>query len=428
MSYRPHDWSALDLSSDPVPGDPEAIRVASGKLKTVANSITTQATRLRALSSTEGWDSDSGEVFHTDSGKLAGAIEKAHGRYKGVSDALAAYANDLEAVQTTADGYLTDAQNAEQDASTAKSTTLPDPDAPNYQDEKDKQDDATDTASGALAKARSNIQALVGAGGEYSRITKKAADAITAASDDDLKDVSWEWFRDWVHNARAVLENIKTILMVVGTLLAIAILILSLVIPGANIISALLLASLVIAVVNLAIVGAQAAAGDATASDVAWAALDVVLSAVGVKFPPLARGASLESFLTGKFTSKLTTSLAHNFGWSMRQSGGNYSSAFRAFKELVNGYGETRGTINTVNVLLGGDIGKLLAIRATWDSARATEFMIPAVIASGGFVAGKITEYVAKGIQLPETIGSFTDIINFPKMIDEHNQVSVGSL
>lgn len=439
---RPYDWSPLGLDSDPVPGDIIGIRIGSHTLKTVADAITNQAASLRKLSTTEGWDSDSGVEFHTNAGKLADAIEKAHGRYQGVSDALSAYADDLYQLQTKADGLLEDARDAMSEQKSAEAVDLPPKDDPGYDDAKKDYDKAVDGASGKLQAIRDKMQALIGteyfsgrrqvtsgADGELTwvRANNAAVSAIKKAIDDDLKDAWYEGFRDLIHGMKAWLDTIKDILAIIGTLLAIAILVLSLIIPGANIISALLLAALLVSVLNFIIVGAQAIAGDATTTDVFLAAVDVALCAVGVKAPG-GSGKSIAELATGHFSERLLGKISTQFAMATRPLGQRVAG-YNSFRSSVLAVTDS-GIIKAIDDVVGGGFAKLTMITLNGGTAALKNEMflkaLPINVAS--MIA---TTYGTKKLVFDDIpgLGQIVDMVSDPGAYwDEKSKVSVGSI
>lgn len=341
---RPSDWSSLGLTGDPTSGDAASIRGSARELRAVATSITEQANRLKKLSSSDGWDSESGEEFHSAAGALAGAIEKAKGRYEGVGDALATYANELETVQHSADTILAAADQAEDDKREAQHRVLPgDKGSPEYVAAELQQTKDVQKATAAVNKARQDIANLTGSGGEWHRINEKAAASIRDASDDELTDQFFDGFKAWVHSIRGILNTIKDILAVVGTILAVIVLVAALFVPGANV-AALILLGVIISGVTLAITAAQAVAGDASGEDVAWAAFGLVTSLIGLK-----AAGPLESL-----GGRLGNSVSHSVGQTTRLAGGSYSAGYSTTRALATGIERSAVVTMMDEKLLGG--------------------------------------------------------------------------
>ncbi|MBT1622116.1 hypothetical protein KK101_05375 [Curtobacterium flaccumfaciens pv. oortii] len=282
---RPSDWSALDLPTDPVPGDTTEIRQSAANARSVERAIDEQVGRLNRLKDGHGWESESGTTFRDSAGDLAGAIAKAKGRYTELAAALDEWAAGLDGIQRQADAALLaaqDAQNAHRAA--ANQTISAAADTPEHQDEVDAQDRALDSAQGDIDAAKATIRRLAGAfgeGGEYGDLADRVANRIRQGADDGMKDGWFDHVKQAIHNAKGVLEVIKSVLNAVALVIVVAAVIVALAIPGVNLI-AFAVAGLVVSSLVFGITAAQATAGDASASDVAWAAVGVAASAVGL--------------------------------------------------------------------------------------------------------------------------------------------------
>jgi hypothetical protein len=295
---RPTDWSAVDLPIDPVPGDPMEIRQSASGARSIERAITEQVNRLNSLKDGDGWESESGTKFRDSAGDLAGAIEKAKGRYTQLAAALDDWANGLEGIQQEADAALARAQEA-QDAhrAAAGQTLTAAPDTPEHQDQVDAQDRALSAAQGDIDAAKAIIHRIAGPSGlagEYGDLSDRVASRIRDGADDGMKDGWFDHVKQAIHDAKGVLEAIKSVLNVV----AIALLVVAMFIPGVNVLIAIAWAGVAIATAVFLITAAQAAAGDATTEDVLWAAVGVAASAVGVGAVKAA----------GQFLRPLTTS------------------------------------------------------------------------------------------------------------------------
>lgn len=282
---RPTDWSAVGMQLDPVPGDPAEIRQSASSARSIEQAIAQQVERLKSLKDGEGWESESGEKFRDSAGDLAGAIEKAKGRYTQLAAALDEWANGLEGLQREADAALLQAQDA-QDAhrAAANQTITADEDSPEHQDQVDAQDRALNAAQGDIDAAAAIVRRIggpFGEEGEYGELAGRVADRIRQGADDGLKDGWFDHVKQAIHDAKGVLEVIKSVLNVVALVLVVAAVIVAMAIPGVNLI-AFAIAGLVVSSIVFGITAAQATAGDASASDVAWAAVGVAASAVGL--------------------------------------------------------------------------------------------------------------------------------------------------
>src|SRR5690348_865594 len=98
---RPADWSALGLESDPVPGDPQQVSREAAHLAGVGQELTAQIARLRKLA--EGSAELKGQAadqIRSSAADLASQLGKVVGRYEKVSQALNAWAPELEYAQS----------------------------------------------------------------------------------------------------------------------------------------------------------------------------------------------------------------------------------------------------------------------------------------------------------------------------------------
>jgi hypothetical protein len=111
---RPVDWTPLDLSSDPVPGDPPAVQEAGRHYQEVADAIESAARRLREIADHAAMQSLAVDAMRDRAHQVADDIERAHTRYRGVGDALVAYATPLLYAQDQADRARLDAILARQ--------------------------------------------------------------------------------------------------------------------------------------------------------------------------------------------------------------------------------------------------------------------------------------------------------------------------
>lgn len=100
---RPVDWSPLDLTADPVPGDPAGVQASGRHYQEVADAIETAAQRLREIADHSDMQSHAVDAMRDRAREVADDIWRAHTRYRGVGDALAAYATPLMHAQDEAD-------------------------------------------------------------------------------------------------------------------------------------------------------------------------------------------------------------------------------------------------------------------------------------------------------------------------------------
>jgi hypothetical protein len=96
---RPSDWSPLQLSDDPVPGDWGAVRSASSRYGRVADSIDQAKTDLLSAFADDSMTGESIEAMREVALQVADRIERAWDRYRGVADALGGYVEPLRTAQ-----------------------------------------------------------------------------------------------------------------------------------------------------------------------------------------------------------------------------------------------------------------------------------------------------------------------------------------
>jgi hypothetical protein len=112
VTTRPADWSALGEPADPLPGDPEAVRMLAARLRATASAIAGTAGLLRRISADDGWKARAAGPFRDRSRQVAGAIERVLDRYAAATRALEEYHPVLRDCQRRADAALADARSA----------------------------------------------------------------------------------------------------------------------------------------------------------------------------------------------------------------------------------------------------------------------------------------------------------------------------
>ncbi len=124
LMARPSDWSARRHAARPGARRPGRDPAVGSGARSIEQAITEQVNRLNSLKDGDGWESESGTKFRDSAGDLAGAIEKAKGRYTELAAALDQWADGLEGLQREADAALLQAQDA-RDATGALPRTRP---------------------------------------------------------------------------------------------------------------------------------------------------------------------------------------------------------------------------------------------------------------------------------------------------------------
>jgi len=236
---RPSDWSALDLGSDPVPGEPEVVLSGGRDYLSVADAIRDAERKLRTLDLGSAVVSQAVDALNETSGKVADNIAKAEARYRATGNALVHYAPALESAQRDSLEALTLARSAQSAADSASN------DKQHYlrlaADEHDPTQALTYTnlADGMDADAAGAHAHLANAQGKVhdamssrDRAAQSAVDDIHAITKHDgLKDSWWDdWGKDllsvitdvagWVSSIAGVLALLVCWIPVIGQALA----------------------------------------------------------------------------------------------------------------------------------------------------------------------------------------------------------------
>jgi hypothetical protein len=286
---RRRDWSPL-CDGDPVPGDPDAVDLAGRHYRSMADEIDHQVARLRAIAGGEGLEGGYVKTFTESSTKLAGDLAKTSGRYREVGGALVGWAPTLRGFQDDAerlwqraeDAQLRAAANAEVPTATRQGSPPPEPTS------EDRARAARhDTAVGDVASVHRDLEDLRS---RRDRAADRVADSIRDGSDDDVTDSWWDNFKDWMDANAGWIKTVTDILGVIG----VGLMILSLFVPGLNIISALALGATAL---TLAGHSALAAAGNGSWVDVGLDVLALATFGAGKVIGP---GSKLGAKVFGK--------------------------------------------------------------------------------------------------------------------------------
>jgi hypothetical protein len=110
---RPTDWNVLDLTADPVPGDPwnvKALGAGMGGLGDVAADAARGVRGLLGDHAAMNWIGAAGDAFRDAIGKFPGQLDKVADSYHQCSAALTTYAAALDGAQAQADKALAQAR------------------------------------------------------------------------------------------------------------------------------------------------------------------------------------------------------------------------------------------------------------------------------------------------------------------------------
>lgn len=242
MSARAGEWHLLGRSGDPVPGDPYAVAQAARHYSSVATMIEQQTARLRAMAEDGELVGKYASSLRDKAHGLAGDLEKAHGRYQAVGSALTPYGDDLQRARDESWRALQDAVDA--DAQQSSAAGMPKPEAQPGTPLTDEQKTALQQRSKALTAAGDAMDHARGRLGRALDDLDDAADrtakAIRDASHDGLKDSFWD-------KVKSIAVKVTKIVVEVASWVATIAAVVSLFIPGVNIIAAIALGATLIA-------------------------------------------------------------------------------------------------------------------------------------------------------------------------------------
>lgn len=425
---RPSDWSAVGMQLDPVPGDPAEIRQSASSARSIEQAIAQQVERLNSLKDGEGWESESGEKFRDSAGDLAGAIEKAKGRYTQLAAALDQWADGLEGLQREADAALLQAQDA-QDAhrAAANQTITADEDTPEHQDQVDAQNRALSAAQGDIDAAAAIVRRIggpFGEEGEYGELAGRVADRIRQGADDGLKDGWFDHVKQAIHGARGVLNVIKDALDAVGTVLLVVTVVAAIFFPAALPVIALI--GLAVAGAKLLITATQSMAGDASAGDVGKDAIGFALAAVG--FGAAKYASSAMGMLRGAVGETRAASAAAAARNSNAGVGGELTAFLRggdAGIREAEAIGRKPLTAFLDTFVTGGLMETAQVLKLAPDSALAREAAKHAALANGVVAGSGLPSLPGLPESVENVVSAGTDWDGYWK---SKSEIHVGSL
>ncbi|MEO3841912.1 MULTISPECIES: putative T7SS-secreted protein [unclassified Streptomyces] len=289
---RPTDWQPL-ADSDPVPGNVEDIRDEAARLKKIGETIESQVGKLRDIGKDGALKGKYADKLRSAATDLAGKMEKTSGRYKEVAGHLSTWAGDLDEAQKAAERALTKAQSA---AGTMAQNKPPDqassPDAPEPTDDEKEAEKRREKAYGAAEGELEEARRMLGrATSARDRDADTAAGRIKKSIDDDVKDSWWDNVKDFVDKYADIIKIVIDVISWIATAVAI----ISLFIPGLNVVAFLLIAGLLV-------VGGRALL--AATGNASW--MEVLVDAVGL----LTMGLGRAGMAALKGTNALTKTAA----------------------------------------------------------------------------------------------------------------------
>ena len=210
---RPADWTPL-AERDPVPGDPEGIRLEVTHMKKVAEKLRTQAAAMQAIAECDGLKGKYADDLGDKARGLGRRLDLTEDRYRKVKGHLNGWADDMETAQKKSDSALDDAKAAQRILDKHK----PDHDAKKGSDKDTGSDDpAVKRAGEDLEAARRKLNSAVTFYGERA---DHYANKIRSSIDDDMEDSWWNDLKAWVSDAdwlgtvADLLSNICTVLTI----------------------------------------------------------------------------------------------------------------------------------------------------------------------------------------------------------------------
>lgn len=277
---RQLSWYPL-ASSDPVPGDPVAVRVAGQDYQQVAQAINSAAGALEQIASIEGNVSYAVDEIRQKATDVAGDIRRAYDRYDRVGAALVEYASALDSAQVESEAALRDAQNAQHAIDSAGTTiasasrslndAVDEDEKTLHQNRLDRARHARDDAEIQLAAARRRLDDAVALRDSAARTAGDKVHDITGS--DGLRDSLWDNL-----NLGAICSVISDIAGLVASVAGILALVLCWVpVLGQALATVALIASAVKLVADLAL----ALFDDGSWADVAWGVVAVASFGVG---------------------------------------------------------------------------------------------------------------------------------------------------
>jgi hypothetical protein len=288
------DWSALDLTEDPVPGaDVELIDDARKHYKRTSDALQDAVTRLGQLvnGAAEGQRGQWVDGLKDQAGKLVTDLSKAETRYSDVVTAIDAYRKELVTAQDSTKTALDNARTAKDGLADAQAQPVPQPAA-----------DGTYTVvdQAALNKRNNDLSSSEGGLTAAKRKLNDAVEQLQTAGKSLGDTANSNHYHDGLQGteADARLKTLSKVLTWIGLGLAV----LAMVFPGVN---AFVLAGLAVGVAGLTVDSVLYAHGEGSLADVIVGAVGVGLLGLGTGLGQIAKG--LSKTLKGVFTTEVGT-------------------------------------------------------------------------------------------------------------------------
>jgi hypothetical protein len=321
---RPTDWTPL-ASSDPVPGDPNRVWEESNHLFQVANQITEQIGRLRAIaaSSDSHLKGQYADKLRSTAQDLVGQLGKVHDRYETVGSALQTWEPALQTAQQQSLAVLQQAKDAYQRQQQYGTAPAGQGQQQETAAQKHARQTRLDSANGDLAAAQRLLNQITG---QRDQDASSCANKINQAGNDSLKDSWWDSFCNWVSQYAGIISAICTVLEIIATILAVVAL---LFLPG---VGWVILAGLIAG--GLALLGRTmlASTGNGSWLDVAFDVLSLLSFGLGGRLLGAMKGivGSSEKIAQGLIQAERDAALLGKAG-NVLDSFGNAASKFADF-------------------------------------------------------------------------------------------------
>lgn len=251
---RPADWSPVGYASDPVPGDPTTVSLVGRRYVGTADAIDRAAQNLLRALDDDFSRSEAVGAIRGQAEEVARRISMAEERYRGVGDAMVAYAQVLEKAQQDSAAALSDAASADSTGNTAQwwvshyERKIANPATPpaNLAYIESQLAQWQEQAAAAVTGQRNATAAVATAVRHRDSGAEIAiADIRLVENSGDLNDGFWDNVSQWVDEHSELLDVIGTVLEVITTIVLVA----ALLIPGLNVLATI---ALVAITVNLA--------------------------------------------------------------------------------------------------------------------------------------------------------------------------------
>lgn len=319
---RETDFSPL-AAADPVPGDPDDVARLARRYRATADMITRQAENLRRLAERGGasWDSDAGNAFAEHADDLVDRIGKAHERYVTAAGVLDRWVEPLRRAQEDVDAAVVAArkQQAQMRAnqpSPAPSSTAPPPTPEQLATERTRASNY-ETAQSSFDAAKRRFDTAVE---DYQSTARRLAGDLHKVIDHDgVHDSFWDRVGGWIDDHAGVLKSVLKITSYVVTALAVTALVISLFIPGLDLLTGPLTVMIAAGLGGM-LVGHTALA---TVGDGSW--LDVGLDLFAIATAGLASGAAS----AGEVAAEEATDVAADTAASSASDAVNAANASR---------------------------------------------------------------------------------------------------